>query len=135
MVKPTNDVYIKCANEDDFCTSQNPCATDQGDCDIHDECQDGLFCGSNNCPASLGFHSEFDCCYAVNSRKHTSIYETIYKKRKNYGQLVCSGDPEFIGDDFCDDDNNNEGCQWDGGDCCGGNTIFCSVCECFDPSA
>ena len=61
---PTNDVYIKCANEDDFCTSQSPCGTDQGDCDTHDECQHGLFCGSNNCPDSLGFHSEFDCCYA-----------------------------------------------------------------------
>ena len=60
----TNDVYIKCANEDDFCTFQNPCGADQGDCDTHDECQDGLFCGSNNCPDSLGFHSEFDCCYA-----------------------------------------------------------------------
>ena len=60
----TNDVYIKCANEDDFCTSEYPCVTDQGDCDIHDECQHGLFCGSNNCLDSLGFHSEFDCCYA-----------------------------------------------------------------------
>ena len=59
----TNDVYIKCANEDDFCTSENPCGTDQGDCDTHDECQDGLRCGSNNCPESLGLHSEFDCCY------------------------------------------------------------------------
>ena len=60
---PTNDVFIKCANEDDFCTSQNPCGTDQGDCDTHDECQIGLVCGSNNCPVSLGLHSEFDCCY------------------------------------------------------------------------
>ena len=60
----TNDVYIKCVNEDDFCTTENPCGTDQGDCDIHDECQEGLFCGSNNCPDYLGFHSDFDCCYA-----------------------------------------------------------------------
>ena len=62
----TNDVYIKCANEDDFCTSQNPCGTDEGDCDTHDECLDGLFCGSNNCLDSLGLHSEFDCCYPPN---------------------------------------------------------------------
>ena len=62
-VVATNDVYIKCANEDDFCTTEYQCGTDQGDCDTHDECQDGLFCGSNNCPDSLGFHSEFDCCY------------------------------------------------------------------------
>ena len=89
----TNDVYIKCANEDDFCTSQNPCGTDQGDCDTHDECQDGLVCGSNNCPDYLGFHSEFDCCY-----------------------VSTLGDEHFCGtDDPCavdegDCDSNNE-CQ------------------------
>ena len=60
----TDDVYIKCAYEDNFCTSENPCGSDQGDCDTHDECQDGLLCGSNNCPDSLDLHSEFDCCYA-----------------------------------------------------------------------
>ena len=59
----TNYVYIKCAYEDDFCTKDNPCGENQGDCDTHDECQDGLACGSNNCLDSLGFHSEFDCCY------------------------------------------------------------------------
>ena len=56
----TNDVYIKRSNEDDFCISENPCGTDQGDCDTHNECQDGLFCGSNNCLDYLlaGFISE-----------------------------------------------------------------------------
>ena len=44
-----------------FC---NICSENEGDCDVHDECQDGLLCGSNNCPDHLGFHSEFDCCYA-----------------------------------------------------------------------
>ena len=59
----TEDIYIKCANENEYCTSENPCGTDEGDCDTHNECQDGLFCRSNNCPDYLGFHSEFDCCY------------------------------------------------------------------------
>ena len=45
-----------------FCNC-NTCSENEGDCDSHDECQDGLFCGSNNCPASLGFDSEVDCCY------------------------------------------------------------------------
>ena len=60
---PTNDVYIKCATEDDFCTYENPCGTNEGDCDTHEECQDGFSCGSNNCPDYLGFDSQFDCCY------------------------------------------------------------------------
>ena len=45
-----------------FCNC-NTCSENEGDCDAHDECQDGLACGSNNCPASLGFDSEVDCCY------------------------------------------------------------------------
>ena len=49
----------------------------------------------------------------------------------------CSGEPSWIGDNFCDDINNNEGCQWDGGDCCGdnANTQYCQVCGCLDPGA
>merc|ERR1719225_981819 len=44
--------------------------------------------------------------------------------------------PQFVGDNNCDDGNNNEGCGWDGGDCCGDsvNTQFCSACECLDPN-
>ena len=45
-----------------FCNC-NSCGEDEGDCDSHNECQDGLVCGSNNCLASLGFDLEVDCCY------------------------------------------------------------------------
>ena len=45
-----------------FCNC-NTCSENEGHCDTHDECQDGLKCGSNNCPSSLGFESEIDCCY------------------------------------------------------------------------
>jgi len=40
------------------------------------------------------------------------------------------------GDDFCDDENNNAACEYDGGDCCGGDvdTTYCKQCECLDPS-
>ena len=48
--------------DEKFCTSEIPCDEDEGDCDAHNECQDNLFCGSNNCPASLGFDTEIDCC-------------------------------------------------------------------------
>ena len=60
----TNDVYVKCVDEDDFCTSENRCGSDQGDCDTHNECQTGLSCGSNNCPESVLFNSDMDCCYS-----------------------------------------------------------------------
>ena len=46
------------------------------------------------------------------------------------------GSPQWKGDNFCDDDNNNCGCAYDGGDCCGANvkTNYCSKCECLDPN-
>jgi hypothetical protein len=39
------------------------------------------------------------------------------------------------GDGQCDDDNNNCGCNWDGGDCCGDNVqqLYCTSCFCLDP--
>ena len=104
----TNDVYLKCENEDDFCTYENPCGIDEGDCDTHDECLFGLNCGSNNCPDSLD--SDMDCCY-----------------------INCLDN--WIGDVFCDDANNYKECNWDGGDCCGEYVIngYCEFCECHDP--
>ena len=68
---PADDLSIKCANEDDFCTSANQCGLNQGDCDLDDECQTGFECGSNNCPDSLGFDENEDCCVEAsgNSRK------------------------------------------------------------------
>ena len=38
-------------------------------------------------------------------------------------------------DSFCDDENNNAGCNWDGGYCCGDqvDTYFCTQCDCLDP--
>merc|ERR1712111_312918 len=39
--------------------------------------------------------------------------------------------PQWEGDGWCDDGNNNADCSYDGGDCCGDNvqTTYCSVCE------
>ena len=38
-------------------------------------------------------------------------------------------------DGYCDDENNNANCEYDGGDCCGDNvdTIYCTQCQCLDP--
>lgn len=44
------------------------------------------------------------------------------------------GSPKWKGDKTCDDNNNNAGCNWDGGDCCGpkNNYKFCKQCKCRD---
>ena len=48
---------------------------------------------------------------------------------------ATDSDCDFKGDHNCDDENNNAGCEYDGGDCCGDNvvTTFCSECACKDP--
>merc|ERR1712232_1187472 len=55
------------------------------------------------------------------------------------------GSPNYKGDGNCDDDNNNCGCEYDGGDCCAktveGGTVkkdYCNKdvgCKCLDPEA
>ena len=39
---------------------------------------------------------------------------------------------DWIGDGFCDDPNNNENCDYDGGDCCGNEVdkTHCLTCAC-----
>ena len=58
-----------------FCNC-NTCSENEGDCDAHDECQDGHLCGSNNCPTSLGFDSEVDCCYQPTETFYVEFFET-----------------------------------------------------------
>ena len=42
--------------------------------------------------------------------------------------------PWDIGDTYCDDELNNPGCNYDGGDCCGSdvNADFCTECTCYE---
>ena len=43
----------------------------------------------------------------------------------------------YKGDGFCDDENNEGTCDYDGGDCCGniadGWNQYCTECSCKDP--
>ena len=68
--------YQPTVGDEHFCASGIPCGENEGDCDSHDECQDGLLCGSNNCPVSLGFDSEVDCCSStqIMSPNYPNLY-------------------------------------------------------------
>ena len=46
---------------------------------------------------------------------------------------VGQGKLEWVNDGLCDDMNNNDACNYDGGDCCGSCVIteFCSECACL----
>lgn len=41
--------------------------------------------------------------------------------------------PLYYNDTWCDDENNNAACNWDGGDCCGSQCKI-GVCNCLDPN-
>ena len=58
----TDCCYVASVGDDEFCITDEPCNVNEGDCDSDDECKSHLFCGSNNCPVSLGFLSSVDCC-------------------------------------------------------------------------
>ena len=56
----------------------------------------------------------------------------------------CAGNLSWIGDGYCDSSNNNEGCGYDGGDCCPGDCVSTTYeCEtyggdcsdCVDPNS
>ena len=50
------------SGDENFCTVDQPCGVDQGDCDFDNQCSNGLKCGDDNCPAALGFQNGTDCC-------------------------------------------------------------------------
>ena len=64
--------------DEEFCKSGIPCGEDEGDCDSDAECQSNHFCGSNNCPVSLGLDSEVDCCSStqIMSPNYPNTYPT-----------------------------------------------------------
>ena len=54
----------------------------------------------------------------------------------NEPEHTC-GSPSYVHDYSCDDENNNSGCNWDGGDCCGDqnkDSSWCTECACLDPN-
>ena len=84
--------YQPTIGDEHFCTNGIPCGEDEGDCDSNTECQAGLTCGSNNCPDSLGFDIEIDCCY------EPSLGDVQF----------CSSGIIFCGQDEGDCDSNSE---------------------------
>ena len=65
-------IFTGCADDGsggpECCTSSDQCREGDGDCDSDVDCAGNLKCGQgngldDNCDASLGFPSDYDCCY------------------------------------------------------------------------
>merc|ERR1712200_259966 len=97
---------------DNYCDDQNnnpECEMDGGDC-----CQEEPIAGWDN---------YCNDCFCI------EIPETTEAPSECIDQ--------WIGDNFCDDQNNNPECDFDGGDCCqeeagDGWDNYCQICECLD---
>merc|ERR1719201_419168 len=102
-----------------------------------------LFRGiEQQCQCNTQFNDEINTYPAV---KHTGA--SPYK----YSEVVCNGSRRacvgacehdyWVGDGICDAGNNNCGCWYDGGDCCGSSgepkqyTHCGKACACADPTA
>ena len=65
------------------------------------------------------------------------ILKTLTIHIYHYLKIGCVH-PGFHGDGYCHDENNNEDCFYDGGDCCATdisavNVIYCTECKCLEP--
>jgi len=95
----------RCDDDNNVCG----CDWDGGDCCGHDP---------NSDPHKYGYCEQCEC--------RDPLFDT------------CNGKCEvfsWAGDGNCDDQNNNCGCDWDGGDCCAGmgTVLYCQECSCLDP--
>ena len=102
-----------------------------GTCKIPEWKGDGVCDDENNC-GSCDWDGG-DCC---GNYVDTSYCTDCLCLDPNYVPLKYEGCSvvEWQGDGYCDDENNNSGCEWDGGDCCGTDvdTTFCTECACLD---
>ena len=81
-----------------FCSCGKNCSANEGHCYTDNECQTGIFCGSDNCPNYLGFDLEIDCCYEppVGGENFCSI-----EKPCGEDQGDCDSDSECQSNLFC----------------------------------
>ena len=122
---------------DGVCHDENnvaDCSYDGGDC-----CSIGTgligngFCNIETNNAECNYDGG-DCCGPDISCKYQLIRVEFKKNNNNLFTFKGCSIPQWHGDTICDDENNNEACFFDGGDCCGSdvNTQYCSECLCYE---
>jgi hypothetical protein len=107
-----------------------------GVCDDNNNHKDCKYDGGDCCPKSVkgGIVKKTYCkeCKCIDPKNQGPPAKPV--------KPATCGSPDYKGDGNCDDDNNNKGCDYDGGDCCaksvnGGKVKknYCKECKCKDP--
>ena len=157
---------IGCSNPsgfgDRFCEDENnkeACFFDGGDCcGSHDLMYDQyVFCTDCQCLSDGGSSGENGTCFNQNWVDDDYCDDGNNNQECNYDggdccdmfaydyycyECLCLSDlvdgtcshQSWVGDDYCDDVNNHQYCNYDGGDCCGDNvdTEYCDECLCLE---
>ena len=94
------------------CTDGNIPDIGDGWCDMENNNEECLFDGGDCCNCDRASNeSSFSLCADPGAVCYNPAAATV--------QSSCiTGTIDYIGDGWCDPDNNNEGCFYDGGDCC-----------------
>jgi len=133
--------YAYCKNcycldpDDDNYAPPSDDATCLGQC-YHTSWVGDNYCddGNNNCGCNW---DGGDCCGTANKYQHCTKCACLDPDLP--WLQTCTGScahSAWTGDGYCDDGNNNCGCDWDQGDCCGEDKKYtqCTECKCQDPS-
>merc|ERR1712032_498037 len=123
----------KCLDPNPKAPTPPPCGIEaykgDGNCDDENNNAGCDYDGGDCCVKSLGGPVKKDYCKEC---------KCLDPNPKAPNPPAC-GNKEYKGDGNCDDDNNNKGCEYDGGDCCAkslGKTVskdYCKKCKCLDP--
>ena len=92
----------------DYCSVQNKCGRNEGDCDDASQCKGYLMCGK--CPDHLKFDKEVDCCVKPKSGQPGDFFYCSKENKcaKNEGNcyykddqcqtgLICESCPSYVG--------------------------------------
>lgn len=124
LLEANSTLYSKCGGfvewiRDGFCDGGNnndECGWDEGDC-CRCTCEDtdDFFCGEN------GFEC-LDPSAATNCSTDSPTQSPVVTLPPIPTEITaypdCGGPSNWISDGYCDSENNNAQCGWDGGDCC-----------------
>jgi hypothetical protein len=108
---------------------------------------DGCVDKWSNCPSIAsrtrdgvtGWYCKNNSWVKNNCKKSCQLCDEFVKVCKGEkGCAAVGGVDSWKNDNQCDDENNNEACGWDGGDCCNNSQAnwdqYCFFCQCLDPS-